>query len=450
MTVARFITKSMSCHLLALASIMSEADLKSRGASLNETVLAKFPMVVPDSVKFPQSKKILQAKRTAVKIRAENQTYASNNNRQMRILFPNNALYDLRSGYVTCDMTITTTGGTYRRLHYGSFSALERLHILFGSAEIEDQRDYNRLQSIVWMSSVLPEITSSMGINMGFGTQGQRNVWATGQNMVIPLYSGVLNSCLWPTHAINGGMIIELYIADPTTCVETDGTVPIITISNLMLHVERLELDPAYMGFVKSWIGAHGLQIGYPCYERYVNALSTGSQQNVTINNKNSSVDGFYNIFVNSATISNTTVFDKFINWTNPGLTQYNMLVNGTIYPDEPIDAVTNNSQECYQIYCRSMGKWKLNGQVSQWPAIPAQYFPQNQFLFIIDMEPFPEMVVDGDSLITPFTTIGNSGTIILNLTFSGVIAANLQVDTWVRYFKQVAIYGNGSVRVLQ
>lgn len=441
----------MTCHLLGLVGIMANADLESRGASLNDTILAKFPMVVPDAVKFPQSKKILRARRTPIKIRAENQTYSSNNNKQIRILFPNNALYDLRCGYLTCDITVTTTGGTYRRLAQGSFSAFERLHILFGSAEIEDLRDYNRLQNIIWNTTVLPEVTSAIGINMGFGTQGQRNVWATGQNLVVPLHSGVLNSCLWPTHAMNGGMIIELYIADPTTCVETDGTVPIITISNLILHVERLELDQNYMSFVKSFIQSYGLQIGFPSYERYVNSMNTGSQQNLTINNRNSSVDGFYNIFVNSSEISNTTVNDKFILWTNSiNLTQYNMLINGMIFPDEPVDALTNNSQEPYQIYCRNAGKWKLNGQISMWPAIPAQFFPDDQFIFIMDMEPFPEMALEGNNLITPFTTLGNNATIILNLTFGGVIAANYQTDTWVRFFKQVSIYKNGSVNVLQ
>ncbi len=441
----------MACHLLPatlLAATMSgkDAALAQQGASLDDTLLKNFPVVIPDNVKFHQAKVALQAKRTVIKIRAENQTYSSANNQQIRIKFPNNALYDTRYGYFTCNLTVTATGGTYVRLANGAFSAFDRLHNIFGSSEIEDIRNYNELQNIVWNATVLPDVTGSIGVpNMGFGTQLQRNGYAAGHNFVIPLYSGVLNTELLPVHNVNAGLIIELFLANAVNCVETDGTNPVVVADNIIFYVERMDMDSAYTAFIKNWVATYGLQIGFVSWERYVNSLNTGTQQNITINNRASSVDGFYNIFVNSAQIANTTINDKFVNWTNPGLIQYNMLINGSIYPDEPIDTLTNNAAQAYCIYLRWLNKQRLDGAIDLQVPIPAQFFNVNQFLFIMDMNPYP-----GQNLIVPFSTLGNNATIILNLTFAAPIAANLQLNTWVRYYKQIAIYGNGMVNVIQ
>lgn len=436
---------------------MNNQSLQTRGASLDDTLLSNFKVVIPEAIRFRQSKSALAAKRVPVKIRAENQTYSSNNNRQIRIMFPNNTLYDTRYGFLTFDLSITTTGGTYKRMANGIFSAFDRLHIIYNSTEVDDLRDYNRIQNVIWYSSIDPDVTANiaqMPINgtsggMGLGTQAERNVVGSGTtSYACPLYSGILNTELLPVQDISGGMIIELYIGDPTSYVETDGTNPQVTISNVLFYVERLELDSDYMSFIKGYIATNGLQMGFCTFERYINSLTTGAQQNLTINNKNSSVDSFYNLFLNSATISTTTVNDKFQIWTNPGLTQYNMLVNGTIYPDEPIDTLTNGAYQAFQIYCRNQGKWALNVMIPLKPPIPFQFFNSDSFLFIVDMQPYPEDASQG--LINPFTTLGNNATIILKLVFAGVIAANLQCDTWVRFFRQVAIRRNGSVQVLQ
>lgn len=448
----------MSCHFLPALLVMSggNAALKSNGASLNETALSEFNVVIPDSVKFSQSKQALAAKRTAVKVRAENQSYASNNNRQIRILAPNNALYDTRYGYLTFDLALARTGGTYGRLANGVFSVFDRLYLTFGSAVVEDLRDYNRVQNYIWFSTQRAAVTASIGMSMGFGTQAERN--AAGlitKSYAMPIYSGILNTELLPFQSVNGGLIIDLYIGDTSTFVETDGTLPIVTISNVLLHIERLELELSYLQFVQNYISKNGLQFGFCSYERYVNALTTGSQQTLNINCRASSVDGFFNLFVDSSTISSLATNDKFTNWTNIGLTQYNVLINGSIYPDEPIDCLTNQAFEAWQIYARNQQKFQLNELIPLETAIPWSTFSvipvagtNNQFTFILDMQPYPEDAHVG--LINPFTTLGNNATINLKLQFSGVIAANLQCDTWVRYFKQVDIYRNGQVRVMQ
>ncbi len=439
----------MACHIVF--GLAMNTTLQTQGASLDDTLLNKFKVVIPDQIKFKTSKQALQARRLPIKQRSEQQTYASNNNKQIKIKLPNNALYDTRYGYLSFTMSATATGGTYCRVASGADSVFDRLLIRFGAADVEDIMDYNRIKSILWETEVVPDVsanfssTSAKG-GMGIGTQAERNVLSAGADYSIPIVSGILNGELLPFQSVRNGMELNFYIADPTTCVETDGTNPVITITNVVFHIERLDLDQKYLSFIATYIAANGLQIGFHSWERYTSTLGTGAQQNLLINNRSSSVSGLFNLFLKSDELNNTLISDRFLNWIPLALSQYSMLINGNTFPDEPIDALTNGGWEAYQIYLRYVTKWKLNARIPISPSIPFEYFTNDRFLFIVDLEAYPEE----EGLINPFTTLGNNATTILKLVFNAPIASGYQCDTWIKYFKQVAIYSDGSARVIQ
>ena len=441
----------MSCHLVGLA-LMSNLALQSQGVSLDATLLNKFSVVIPKSIKFQQSKAALACRRSPQKLRAENTTYASNNNRQIKIKFPNSALLDTRYGYLSFDCAIAVTGGTYRRLAYGAYTPFDRLNLKVATADVEDIDNYNRCQSLLYETELIADITASFGSSstiggMGWGTTTERNALGLlTTSYCIPLYSGVLNTELMPFQNVRNGMELSLFIGDPTTFVETDGTNPIVTISNVVFHVERLDLDEKYLQFISNYVAANGLQMGFHSLQRYSNTLGTGLQQSILLNSRQSSVSGFFNVFVDSTSLNTTTTNDKFITWLPQNLIRYSMISNGRIYPDEEIDCVTNGGFEAYQIYCRYLCKWKLNGMIPEKLPIPFDYFRVDRFIFILDLEAYPEE----EGLINPFTTLNNAASTVIKLTFTGSVAANLQLDTWVKYFQQVTIYGDGSARVIQ
>ena len=167
----------MNCHVpLVIFGAMSQGSgssgLKQAGASIADTEYARFPVVIPKSLKFGTSRQALSARRVLVKTRAETQTYSSNNNRLMRILMYNNALYDTRYGYFEFRASCSATGGTYCRFAQGIFSAFDRFRVIAASSEIEDTRDWNRIYNILWQSSVPALATTNVGVeSMGFGTQ---------------------------------------------------------------------------------------------------------------------------------------------------------------------------------------------------------------------------------------------------------------------------------------
>lgn len=431
---------------------MNASPLATAGASLSKTDYASFGVVVPESLKFTPTRRGLAARRVPVKIRAEQQSYSSTNNKLCRIILPNNAIYDTRAGYLTFTVTLSKTGGTYCRLASGVFSIFNRLRILASSTEIEDLRDFNRIYTALWEMLNPPDVTSSIGVTtMGFGTQVDRNAKFPQADYVCPLFSGVLNTELLPFDNITNGVTLELYLEDASQCVETDGTNPSITISNIIFHMERLDLDPQYRSFISNYVASNGLQLGFHTWERYISALTTGSQQNVIIQCRNSSMNGMLNFILNSATISNTTVNDKYLTWiaTFPNtaqVSQTSLQINGTQFPDEPIDCISFNRYEAYQMYCRWVQKWKLNGFLAIAPPINSQAFATSRYVQVDDLEPYPEE----PDLVNPFSTLNNNQSLIKKMNFTANIDAGYQLDSWVEYFKQIVISKNGSVLVLQ
>jgi hypothetical protein len=413
---------------------------------VGESGLQGVEPIVPESIKFKTIKKAIAAKRTPIKIRAEQQTYSSDKNKLCRIILPNTSLYDTRPGYLTFTARLDRTGGTYGRFHTGIFSIFDRLRVLCGSTEIEDIRDWNRIYSILWEILNPSLVTGNIGVlPMGFGTQAQRNALAPQSDYACPLWSGVFGTELLPFNKLKNQVVLELYIADPTTCVETDGTLPIITVSNIVFHMERLELENTFQNHVNSYIDTHGLKLGFHTWERYTQSLTTGAQQNVSISQRSSSMNGMLNIFVKSQDINNTLINDKFITWTSPSLTTAQLLINSYVYPDEPIDCVSTRMFEPYQMYLRYVQKWQLNGIIPIAPPLTNDAFNLDRFIQIDDFEAFPEL----DDVVNPWNTINNNSNIIKKLVFAGLIPANFQLDSWIEYFRLVCIYTDGSVKVI-
>ncbi len=419
--------------------------------TLSNTDFASFPYEVPQSLRPTTVKQGLPARRTIVKIRSIEQSYTSNKNKLIRIQLPNDAFYDTRKGYLKFDLDIAVTGGTYKRLANGSFTVFNRLRVLAGSTEIEDIMDWNEIYSILYESGNPALVRNNVGTElMGFGTQLQRNGWATATKTYgCTLFSGVFNTELLPFECINSGIVLELYLADGVNVIETDGTNPIITVSNVTFYMHRIDVDPSYASNIKAAVRGRGLQIGFRTWEKNVQALTTGARSDLTINQKSSSLNGILNVFMNSAEISDTTVNDKFLTWVpNPGgvnLISTQNQINGKMFPDEPIDTVSANRLEPYIGYTTWDMKQKLNGLLQIAPSISNTSFNVNRFLQIDDFEAYPEE----PDLVNPFTTLGNNATLIKKISFAGAIPSGWQLNCWAESFRQVIIRSDGRVAVL-
>lgn len=436
----------------------SQPGFNDASIGLDGTDLAKFDMTVPESLKFKMSKRGMAARRIPIKIRSELQQYSSNNNKLIRFFIPSSTILDARAGYITFNVTLSQTGGTYIRCHDGIMSIINRVRILWGATQCSDVRDWNRIYEALWQMFQRPAVTSAWGMMMGWGTQIDRNAAGasvSGTDYVLPLWSGILSGRLLPLSSVSGGMVLEMYIEDPSLCIECDGATPIITITNPVLHVERLELPTSYQTYIDNCIRKAGLQFGFHTWERYINQLMGGTQQNITIQHRSTSLNALLNFFVMTQELNDTTVNDKFIIWTTQNLATSQVLVNNFVYPDEPTDGTYCGFAEFYQQYCRYIAKWKLNGIIPLEPPISWAEFQglapflttTPQFIQVDDFEAYPEEM----DIINPYSVLKNNTTILKKLVFSVAFAPNtIQLDTWAEYFQECKIETNGRVNLIQ
>jgi hypothetical protein len=405
--------------------------------------------IIPSSIRFRTLRTALPAKRVPIKIRAEQTSYTSNQNKLIKINFPVNIedLIDTRKGYLTFDTQIATVGGTYVRVQQGIYNIFNRIRLRIGGYELEDIRDYNKIYSLLWEMIQSPDTTANIGyLNMGFGTQYDRNN-LSGNNVVTgytcPVMSGIFTQELLPLGVLKQGLCLELYIEDPTVSLETDSSSQVVTISNIQFHCERLELKKSFQAYVNNYIRTKGLKLGFTSWEHYTNILSAGVNTQIALNHRSSSVSTVINFLLPSSQNNNTLINDRHYTFLKYNLSEASILFEGRLFPDEPYDANSPWSIELYQSYARWINRWTLQGFLLNPPPINIQAFNTSKFFVLFDFEAYPEEV----DIINPFNTIRSNNALDMRFKFSTSVPSGMQMDSWVEYYTIIEIYADGMVR---
>jgi hypothetical protein len=361
-------------------------------------------LAIPSDLKTPECRRGYTVLRQPVKIRAEQTTYTTNANNEIIIAFPNDAFYDTRRGYLTFDVNISTTGGGRKRLAEGVWCMLYRLRMLI-PMEVENIQEYNRFYTLMWEMRNEARQAQIVGRGlMGIGTPAERDLLgATTTHYVCPLISGLLDNVMIPFRQINSRCELRLTLDDPTKFVETDGTNPVVSITNVQLHVERIVMDPTLNAKFANQFATAGLKIYFNTFNYFSQTVSAGAVelQTLTINNKYASLLDIIQIWIPQNTINNMLVNDKFRTW--PKLSyKHQYLVNGVRMPEEPVTYSDINSAEAFLNYCNWLRKWTFSGNLPMTPVpVGAQEFSQgSKFITIIDMDQYPY----DDNVINPMS----------------------------------------------
>ncbi len=421
----------------------------SQRIGLSETAFATFGVEIPDDLKFAEIKQALAARCTPVIVRVETPSFSTNGNRKVLIKLPNKDILNLRKGHITFDAQIQGNG-TRMRIAEGISSIFDRIVVRSGSQILEERKNYNKIFAMLNLLQNDPDTVGDIGMRMGYGLQSEREaVSGNGviTNYACPLSSGILGTEILPTGDLALPIEIELWIADPNACLETDSTVSSITLTNVQFRCERYEVEDSYKNFISSFIQKNGLKLGFHSWELYITPLTTALTQQLVINNRNSSVNGLINTIMPSDTQLTTTLDDRMTTWLPNNLGTNHTNVNGSMFNEEPTDLVTNNRWDAYKAYLRWVKMSKLDIMRERKVPINSTQFAIDKFVQIDDFEPFPTIA---DNIINPFTTLENGNNIMKKLTFTSAPPANRQLETLVEFFTQVNIYPNGTASVSQ
>lgn len=351
-------------------------------------------------------------------LRPQDNTYATNGNNIVRFNFPAENM-SFKHGFLILTATITKTGGTYARLSQGAHTMFYRSRLVIGAYEEECQY-LNRLQTFLWNSRVQEDVQSSIGVDLlGFGTQFQRNGWGAGpKDYTIALKIGFLtnNEIIPFKKLLEGGRqqaFLELTLENPLAFIETDGTNPQLTISNLRFNYEQIcSTDGSFEAKLAQVIESGNLKLGYDVWTVYQNALLNNTND-IQIQWTGNSLNTIANQIVDSSTQNNPLVNDKYSTWLKTlsnGATafQYQHQINTNWIPQEAM-LCSGDADRPFHHYLNYAGVYKEDGIMHFGAPISQGSFVTNQFLMICDVRSVPKEI--GAQLIQKDTQFNNLST---------------------------------------
>lgn len=415
----------------SVAEIYNRPNAMSYGSNQPEW-LARMVTVVAETMVINRPTKNLALCRSEKRLQAQNTNYATDGNNIVAFDFPNSKPIDFRTGFLMFDVTLRKTGGTYVRLAQGAWSMIRVLRVYFGSMEDEIQW-YNRLYTFLWNSGIAASVQATIGLDLlGVGTTTRRNAWganANGTSYVIPFYHGMFRQGIVPMNALSTGqngqlLRVEFTLDNPLNFVETDGTNPQLTITNLRWHyTEVSSADNSFEQEMVRLVTSGQYSIGYETWSVYNNPILS-SQPDILIQWKGSALNQITTIFVDGTSLANTTVNNKFTTWlkdSSNGATMLNFqhCVNEIWMPVEAVDT-TGNAYRAYMQYLNSMGLWAVDGQGLLYPApIDIDSFNDTQFMITLDMRSVPVPATDRSERFNTLSTSNSTSNTLLRIQYS-------------------------------
>lgn len=399
--------------------------------------LGALPTVIPDSLKLRVPKQGPPAVRQEVKLPPESSTYSTNSNKIIRFFFNNSDIIDFSRGGVAFDITITAPGATYVRVAQGIWSIFNRVKILCGGRELEDIREYNLVHSFLFETTREPDTGAVLGSTYGFGTQFQRNLWGStaSKDFTMPLLCGLFLSGPLPLEIFTKKLQLELWLEDPTACLESDCPNPsqmVITLTNINLHYETLDIaQPTRSSFISNAM-ANG-QYPFKSFVYYIQAM-TGATADYAIPHASAGIDAFINLMLNSNDRTNPLVNDKFLTWNKNDVFETTLKINNKFYPIEP--AIALDDQQQYIMYLRWQDKWKFGGVYHNPPTISFEDFNTDRFVILYQLEAYPN-----EMLVNNLTTENAGNNVFLRIKMSAP-PVNQSLVTLVQVSKIIDLNG--------
>ena len=420
--------------------------------------IGNLPQKVPESLVTDSPFLSTQLNSSEKILRSTTNQYTSGGNNIVRFEFPSENM-DLRRGYLLVDVSLAKTGGTFVRLQQGSWSLFGRIVIVIGSVQY-DYQYWNRMYSMKWNSASNAPVEASIGTDLlGIGTQARRNTLGAQAftTYAVPVDCGFLHQGVLPLAALcntlNGQtMYIELFIDNPLQVVETDGTNPIITVSNARWHYENLwSTDKTYERKIAELIATGTFKFGWTETQIYQNAV-INTVSDLPIQWKGSSLSAIITLLVDATSQTNPLVNNKMTTWlktmaNGATVTDFQHQVNMNWIPQEAVICI-GFGDRAYEQYLKWKGLWKEDAsRMVIGAGIDLPSFQVDQFIIVGNFCAAPTDVLYPEEYFNALSTRGQGYNTILRLTLSVPPPVQTVAYHIIYYSTLVTVDSNGLVK---
>lgn len=421
----------------------------------SEKSIAALPIAVPSSIKHLTQSRAPNVIRESRILRPQTNSYATNGDNCIRFVLPRQNS-DWRTSFLSFDVTITVTGGTYKRLcQLGGASMINRMRVFSNGFE-ETIEYYNRIINLIYQADVDGDVKATIGQDLlGYGTQADRNAEGAvvGSTVVVPVAFGIFNQGVLPLECLNKGgeWNVEFYLDNALYFVETDGTNPVVSITNIRWDYDYVySLDGTYEARVAADVRSGRLQFGYGCYACFQNPV-LNTINDIQIPWRGNALTKIENILVDQSTIANPAVNDKFITWPKTlsggaSVLEYQIqLKDGLWLPVEPIRC-DQDAERAFITYLKSRGFW-ANDAVAQWRSpIDVGAFNDDSFIMVNNLNSIPQEAYARDYYFNNLSTMKQSQNTVFRLTLTAVPPAQTVLYSFVNYGTLLDVDSDGNV----
>lgn len=404
-------------------------------SSSADKIYSNSQQIIPSSLKFTLPKHGPPGTRKEHRIPSLSSTYSTTSDKIVRFHFNSDNLVDFRRGYLSFDLTVSGATGTYARVSQGIWSIFNRLKLLSGGVELEDIREYNLFSSLLFDSYRDEDVADTIGPSCyGYATRAERNSFASAtKNYESPLFCGFFLTGIVPLKKFKRKLQLELYLENPSRCIETDSPTPVeLTLTNIHFHYEVVELKGGLEDQLADSLSG-GVTYPYKKFTYYVNPI-TSSKSQIVIPHVGSGIETIISLLRRSDTQNNPTINDKFLTYSPYGATQFQLRINNSYFPPEPVRCDTGQAYACY---LRMIGKWKLGGILRNAPAVSLDEFNSSFFLIVNQLETHP-----GEGLLNSITTEGSNTNVYLQLDLSVPPPDPIHLETFVVSYATIDFQG--------
>ena len=360
-----------------------------------------------------------------------NVTYLGKTSTIMRFKFPSNCI-DFSNSTLQFQITQAGTPGTYSRMSQNISCIIYKMRILFGSQEIFLTENFNLLHSYLTLYNQTSWFTGLGQLYQGMGNSTYRNSETNSGNTYM-LHFGPFVELLdrvLPLNLVNEQFIVELTLANPETCMETDYTNFSYSLTNVEWHYDTIQLEDNYNNLLKEKIlSTEGLCIPFRNFQNYIDTSVTSGvlKPQIQLPYRYLALQGVISLLRNAANVASATVNDKFASYLG-----FSNFVNSVIRINNvllPADRV-NNTNEVLELNLQLFKKHYDDDVyiASNWPQYFSMDFPLGQDLKGYDDEQLQGIsaATSGFSIIHQFQLSSNA--VNLENQYFGINGACLRI----------------------
>lgn len=346
-----------------------------------------------------------------------------------------------------------TTVGVQNNLSFsnGIYTILSQIELRVGNQIV------HQIQNAGLLYSILRKVKSDDGYHKNAGRllfgEGDRNErialnsgtvrYAIKMSLLLDLFKHkILPVELLPE------LRIEIQLADPSNCIECDGTLPDYAISDVRLICDQIFPESSYMDILRQELNQVGeLAFIFHDWKNQRDTFnSTSLNTNLNTASKFSMVNFLLGVFRTQSTLSTTTTLDKFDIFNLANATQFQANLNGRLIPPKKVTSDAGGTEAFIQlmkIFERDLG---VDSHEVPSEIVDHRRYNVDRFIFGIDLKTH-DMGSDND-ILSGHNLARTTSRLAFQLDASSAPALQ-QIDYYINYTGALILKPNKSVQLL-